>query len=46
MAGFDPIDLGSVADDRTGDDFRAGGTKINIARIRLPHAGRHNNNLS
>lgn len=29
MAGFDPIDLGSVADDRTGDDFRAGGTKIN-----------------
>jgi hypothetical protein len=29
MAGFDPINLGSVADDRTGDDFRAGGTKLN-----------------
>ena len=29
MAGFDPINLGTVADDRTGDTFRAGGTKIN-----------------
>lgn len=29
MAGFDPINLGSVADDRTGDTFRAGGTKLN-----------------
>lgn len=29
MAGFDPILLGTVADDRTGDTFRAGGEKIN-----------------
>lgn len=29
MAGFDPINLGAAADDRTGDNFRAGGTKIN-----------------
>lgn len=29
MAGFDPINLGTVADDRTGDTFRAGGEKIN-----------------
>ena len=29
MAGFDPINLGTVDDDRTGNDFKAGGTKIN-----------------
>ncbi len=29
MAGFDPILLGTTANDRTGDTFRAGGTKIN-----------------
>lgn len=29
MTGFDPIDLGVVADNRLGDDFRAGGVKIN-----------------
>ena len=29
MAGFDPIFLGTTDDDRTGNDFRAGGVKIN-----------------
>lgn len=29
MAGFDPLLLGTTANDRTGDDFRAGGTKLN-----------------
>lgn len=29
MAGFDPINLGTVDDDRTGNDFKAGGVKIN-----------------
>lgn len=29
MSGFDPILLGSVANDRTGDKWRVGGTKIN-----------------
>ena len=29
MAGFNPLNLGTVANDRTGDDWRSGGTKLN-----------------
>jgi len=29
MTGFNPLNLGTVANDRTGDDWRSGGTKLN-----------------